>query len=284
VIPTSQNFSVTSTEDRRLSGVQVLVTGGTRGIGLAIGLAFARRGCHVALTHKWGSADDDAIRARFAELGEGTPVPQILDADASQDADTTAAIGALERPLDVLVSNVAFAPVVTSVDDYTRRGITTAIEYSTWPVVAYAKAAHERSGRYPRYILALSSAGAETFHVNYDIVAVAKAGLEAMCRYLNHRLRESGGTRVNVLRTRFASTEALRATFGDDFEPFVEARAPGLFTPLHAIGEAAYGMCSGLMDGVGGQVITVDGGAQVSDGFSRLFDDRQRANAKAVTK
>ena len=32
----------------------VLITGGTKGIGLACGLAFARQGAQVVLTHRWG--------------------------------------------------------------------------------------------------------------------------------------------------------------------------------------------------------------------------------------
>lgn len=252
----------------------VLITGGTKGIGLAIGLAFGRRGARVVVTQKWGSADPDAVRAAFAAAG--APPPTIVDADVARDDDAAAvmdAIAAHHPTLDVLISNVAFAPVVTSLADYTRRGLATAIDYSAFPVVAYVQAAHARFGGYPRYVVALSSVGHETYHVGYDIVAAAKAALETLCTYLHHRVRDHG-SRVNVLRTRFAATESLDDTFGPGFAPFVERHAPGLFTSTAAIAEAAFGLCSGLLDGVGGQVITIDGGAAVADNFSRLFDER----------
>jgi NAD(P)-dependent dehydrogenase (short-subunit alcohol dehydrogenase family) len=67
-------------------GRVVLITGGTKGIGLACGLAFGRLGAHVWLTHRWGSADEDAIRAEFARAG--APEPRIVEADASKTAET----------------------------------------------------------------------------------------------------------------------------------------------------------------------------------------------------
>lgn len=260
-----------------MSKRSVLVTGGTKGLGLAIGLAFGKRGADVTLTQKWGSADADEIRAKFTAIGARPP--NIVTADASQDEDARAVletIVATHGKLDTLISNVAFAPLVGSLDDYTQRGLATAVNYTTWPIVAYTRIAHELAGVYPRYVVGMSSEGADSFHLNYDIVAAAKAALEALCRYLNHRLRDAG-THVNVVRTRFSSTESLHSTFGAEFEPFVEKHSPDMFTLPADVAEGVYGLCSGLMDGVGGQVITIDRGAGLFENYSRLYDLQQRA-------
>ena len=123
------------------SGCAVLITGGTRGIGLATGLAFGKRGANVTLTHKWGSADMEAIRATFAAAGAREP--HIVDADVAQDDDVRAVIaGIRERheSLHAFISNVAFACGVESVEDYSRRGLATATEYSVWPIVSHTRA------------------------------------------------------------------------------------------------------------------------------------------------
>ena len=73
---------------RDYDGKVVLITGGTKGIGLATGLAFGRLGAHAWLTHRWGSADEDEIRAKFEKAG--APAPRIEEADASKGKETVA--------------------------------------------------------------------------------------------------------------------------------------------------------------------------------------------------
>ncbi len=257
-----------------LHGKCVLVTGGTRGIGLATGLAFGRLGAQVTLTHRWGSADEDELRAAFAEAG--APPPDIVESDTGHPEDLDELLAHLaerHEGVEVYVPNVAFAPVVRGLEDYQRRGLLRGIEYTAWPLVEGTLAIHRRFGRYPRYVVGLTSAGPTSLFVNYDMAAAAKAVLETLARYLDYRLFEED-CRVNLLCPRWVETASLSATFGEGFADFV-ARfpTPNPFVSPEEVGDAAVALCSGFMDGVSGQVLTLDHGAGFQDNFMRLYAD-----------
>jgi NAD(P)-dependent dehydrogenase (short-subunit alcohol dehydrogenase family) len=259
-----------------LEGKAVLITGGTMGIGLATGLAFGRHGAHCTLTHKWGTADEDEIRRRFAEVG--APPPSIVSADVSLEEDTVALLEGMRRVHDrveAFVSNVSVALVISGLADYEKRSLLKSIEYSAWPLFAYPQGIKAVFGAYPRYIVGLSSGGVDAFYKNYDIVAASKAVMETLCRYMSYRLFDED-VRVNVVRSRLVRTESLRATFGTEFEPFAERfNMERQFIPAEEVANVVLALCSGLLDGVNGQVIMVDRGTTFFDNMMRLYNERE---------
>ena len=120
-----------------LLGKAVLITGGTMGIGLATGLAFSRQGAICTLTHKWGTADEEQVRAQFR--AEDLPVPQIIQADVSRAEDTDALLQQLRERhdhIEAFISNVSVGLVVNDLSDYNLRSLFRSIEYSTWPMLS----------------------------------------------------------------------------------------------------------------------------------------------------
>jgi NAD(P)-dependent dehydrogenase (short-subunit alcohol dehydrogenase family) len=258
-----------------LRGKAVIITGGTMGIGLATGLAFAREGAVVTLTHKWGSADEGEVKAQFRAAGVAEP--RIVDADVGRDEDTIALLEDIRKTHDrveAFVSNVSVAHVVKGLKDYEERSLSTSIHYSAWPMFAYARHMEKIFGRWPRYIIGLSSGGPDAFYKNYDFVAATKAVMETLCRYMSYRLFDND-VRINVVRSRLVRTESLRATFGRDFEVFAEKfNMKRQFISCEEVAGSILALCSGLMDGMTGQVLMVDRGTSFFDNLMRIYAER----------
>jgi hypothetical protein len=78
---------------------------------------------------------------------------------------------------------------------------------------------------------------------------------------------------------RFADTPSWHAVCGEPFPGFVAERNPAVIVDPALVGDAAYGLCSGLMDGATGQVLTVDRGAGFADTLAGLYR-RQTAHRR----
>ncbi len=255
-----------------LDGASVLVTGGTRGLGKAIGFEFARAGSQVTLTHRWGSVLPEEIATEAAALG--LPPLTVRESDAGDPAAVRELMRELRREhrrLDVVISNLAFAKPVAELTDLKRSSFELSLRYSAWPVVDLVQAAHEVFGAYPRYVVGVSSLGAEVCPGGYDIAGAAKSALEMLCRYLSLRLRTHGST-VNVLRTGYLDTRSSRATFGDDVIDELSNR--GMILDPRGAARTCVALCSGLMDSVNGQILVADEGWSLVDPIAYITASR----------
>jgi NAD(P)-dependent dehydrogenase (short-subunit alcohol dehydrogenase family) len=253
----------------------VLVTGGTCGIGLATALAFGRCGARCTLICRRGSADEDDIREQFRAAD--APEPLLVSADVSRPEDCRSLLGEMHRrglAPEAFISNATGAVVVGGLADLTERALLQSVRDGGWPTFECLTRIHAAFGRWPRYVVALSSDAPDRFSAGCDLAAASTSVLETLCRYLTYRLRHED-IRLNVLRTRAVRADAFAPALAKDVEPL--ARRLGYASTLvepDEVGRAALALCSGLLDGVRGQVITVDGGGTFIDDLSWLYQRR----------
>ncbi len=202
---------IDTTAPRRFAGQHAIVTGGTRGIGRAIALAFLGEGAHVHATYQGNEAAAEALREAAGPRGEQLTLHKFDVGD--HDACKAFWEGLGDTPISVLVNNSGIR----------RDGILATMSPENWDAVLrtnlsggafMAKFAVQNMmrQRYGRIVFVTSPAGKQGFEGQGNYCA-SKAGQVGLVRALSKEVAKRKIT-VNAVSPGFIGTELL-----DDLAP-----------------------------------------------------------------
>ena len=237
-----------------LEGSSVLVTGGTRGIGLAIAHRLVRDGASRAVLGYLRNDDGAAAAAKEVEAA-GAEVVLVRGNVASEK---TVAELAAAGPYRVVVHNAATGVV--------RPALETEDKHWDWTLNANARAllalaratapAMEKGSA----IVAISSLGSQRVLDNYILVGTSKAALESVMRYLAVELAPRG-IRVNAVSAGVVETEALEFFPNkEEMLATVDRTPAGRLVEPGDMAAAVSFLCSDDAAMVCGHTLIVDGG------------------------
>ncbi len=231
---------------RRVSR-SVLVTGGNRGIGLAIARAFAGDGDKVAVTHR-GSGPPDGL------FGVRCDVTDAAEVDAAFTA-----VEAEHGPVEVLVANAGITDdtllLRMSEESFTRvvdANLTGAYRVAKRAAQGMLKARRGRMIFISSVVALMGSPG----QVNY---AASKAGLIGLARSI---VRELGGRNItaNVIAPGFVETD-MTAQLTDARRAEILAGVPlKRYGTVDEVAATAVFLASEPAAYIAGAVLPVDGG------------------------
>jgi NAD(P)-dependent dehydrogenase (short-subunit alcohol dehydrogenase family) len=192
--------------------MSILVTGGTKGIGLAIARRFAKPDTDVFLNFRADTVSADRARAQISAAGARCHLIQgdVGTPDGAQAV--VAAVASRTERLDQLVHcavKVMPEPLL-SVDP---AAFTQAVNLNGTALVYLVQAARPMLVR-GSTVFFLSSRGSRTPLPNYAAVGAGKSLAESLIRYLALELAPLG-VRANCVAPSAVDTEALRQVYGE---------------------------------------------------------------------
>lgn len=244
-----------------LTGRRALVTGSSRGIGLAIARSLLAAGAHVVIHGRQAETAESAALALAEEFGAGSTSTATFD--ITDEAAVVEGVAAIEAsgPIDVLVNNAGVQHrqemLEISLENW-ERVLRTDLTSAFLVGRTVARAMIERrSGA----IVNICSVQTDLARPTIGAYTAAKGGLRNLTKAMTAEWAGSG-VRVNGVAPGYIRTELTQALVDDEaFNAWVLGRTPvGRWGEPEDIGGAVVWLASDASRFVSGQVVFVDGG------------------------
>jgi len=177
----------------KLAGRSVLVTGGSRGLGRALGAELARRGARVVLSARGEGALEEAVAAIRAQGGEAYAL--VSDQGEKEAVRLVGAAAALAGPIDVLVVNAStLGPLpLRELSETECEDLARVLEVNLLGPFRLAKAVvGSMALRGSGLVVGISSDAAVTAYPRWGAYGVSKAALDHLLRTWAAELEGSG--------------------------------------------------------------------------------------------
>jgi enoyl-[acyl-carrier protein] reductase I len=235
-----------------------------RSIAWSIAQGLHNAGMKLAITYQ-----NERLEQEAKDLILSMPGAEAYMCDVSKDEEIERLFATLKErhgKLHTLVHSVAFAPPDELKGDFlntTREGFRVAMDVSVYSLVAVARAAAplmEDGGS----ILTMTYYASEKVVPRYNVMAVAKAGLECTVRYLAYELGKKK-IRVNAISAGPIKTLAARgiAGFGDMLKEHEERAPLGRRVEVEEVGSTGVFLASDASSGITGEILYVDCGYNI---------------------
>ena len=244
-----------------LRGKRVVVTGGSRGIGAATAVLFARAGADVVIGFRNRRSDADSVVLECVSYGSrASAVAADLSQRGGADALCIAATATLGG-VDIVVCNAGVWPTapepIASMTD-ARWHDTASQNYDAMFQCARAAARSVSDGG--RIIFVSSTAGqrGEAFHADY---AAAKGAMISLTKSMAIELAPRQVT-VNAVAPGWVATEAIEPVVHGDEATRIAATIPigRIAAPGDIAGPILF-LASGLARHITGEILNVNGGS-----------------------
>jgi 2-deoxy-D-gluconate 3-dehydrogenase len=239
-------------------GKRVLVTGGSKGIGLGIARYFAEAGARVAIC---GRKEANLVKAR-EQLGEVVTVAAHLG-KAEDVEQLFRTVGDTFGSLDILVNNVGmniFTPSTVEADIGLWDKIMEGNLKSAFLCCRQAFPLMKTNGG---VIVNLSSTAGHRAAPGMGIYGIAKAGLNMLTRVLAKELA-SYGIRVNAVAPGMVETDFSRPFWGNDdiLKELLKGIPLGRIARVQDVVRVVAFLSSDQSDYLTGEILSVSGGAE----------------------
>jgi NAD(P)-dependent dehydrogenase (short-subunit alcohol dehydrogenase family) len=250
-----------------LDGKVALVTGGSKGIGRAVALAFADAGADVALAARGPEALEKTAREVEERGGRALGVPtDVTDADqvASLVDRTVGELGAL----DVLVNNAGAAPFFSTVESIRLEGFEKyfRVNFLSALICTRAAAPHLLGRKQGASVINVASVAAFVASPGLAYYSTAKAAMVNLTRTVA-REWAGFGVRVNAIAPGWIETELNEGAREDpSFYDTIRGGIPmGRWGRAEEVAAVARFLASDAASFMTGSVVVVDGGQTVNN-------------------